>query len=110
MHFQNLKDLGWKKKMIELRGEIEMKQPLWIKNLLVANLPEDMIAEFTKLSEKLPNAFSYKLMSWLLDNKDFNEDQLIEMKGVFKKAGLFFNLRKLAQANGYENLKKELMR
>lgn len=110
------KDLGWKKKMIEraISGEIEIETSREVMDkellLLVANLPEDMIAEFTKLSEKLPNAFSYKLMSWLLDNKDFNEDQLIEMKDVFKKAGLFFNLRKLAQANGYNKLKDSLMK
>ena len=47
-------------------------------------------------------------MVWLLENKEFSEEDLIEMKDVFKKAGLYFNLVKLAKQNNYNKLTEEL--
>lgn len=101
------KDLGWQSKMINsaLDGEItfEKTNEVYDKELLllVSNLPEDLIVKLTKLSKNMPNTFSYKIMCWLLENKEFSEEELIEMKDVMKKAGLFFTLRKIAKENNY---------
>ena len=73
--------------------------------VLVANLPENLIVKLTKLQQFMPNTFSYKIMVWLLENKDpFNEEDLIAMKDVFKRAGLYFNLKKIANENNYTSL------
>ena len=108
------KDLGWKVKMIEkaVSGEIkfEINRKVFDNELVAAlsQLPEDQVVKMTKLSDKMPNAFSYKTMMWLLENKEFSEEDLIEMKDVFKKAGLYFNLVKLAKQNNYNKLTEEL--
>lgn len=108
------KDLGWQLKMINqaANGEItfEKTNAVYEKELLmlVAAIPEDLVVKLTKLAKYAPNTFSYKIMTWLLQNRDFTEMQLIEMKDLFKKAGMYFILRKEAQDKGYNMLLEAL--
>jgi hypothetical protein len=69
---------------------------------------ENNFVKFTKLYKYAPNAFSYKIMNWVLMNKYFNENDFIEMKDVFKRAGCLFQLKKIAKENNYTELSKVL--
>jgi hypothetical protein len=75
---------------------------------LVTNMNENNFVKFTKLYKYAPNAFSYKIMNWVLMNKYFNENDFIEMKDVFKRAGCLFQLKKIAKENNYTELSKVL--
>lgn len=107
-------DLGWQIKMINraVNGEITLTKSGQVYDkeivLLISKLPESEVVKLTKLSNAMPNTFSYKAVKWMLDNKDFSEDNLIEMLDVIKKAGLWFDLMKIARDNNYENLKNAM--
>lgn len=107
-------DFGWKLKMLHdvENGKINILETgATMDNEmlhLINKLPETEIVAFTKLSNKLKNAFSGKIMMWLLKNKSFSEEELIEMFPVFKKAGLYFEIKKLAREENYEKLKELL--
>lgn len=108
------KDLGWQQKLINNAINREIKFEKSTKSfeneliLLCSNLPEDLIVKLSKFSNMSANSFSYRVMFWLLENKDFSEDQLIEMKDLFKKAGMFINLKKHAKDNSFDKLIQEL--
>lgn len=104
------KDLGWILNMINNveSGNITLQETT--KNLeneilpLLNNLPEDAIVTLVKFSDKLKNTFNYRIMKYLLENKSFSEKQLIEILPEFKQAGMYFDLKKFAQANNYKEL------
>lgn len=103
-------DLGWVIKMVKaaVSGEIKLEKTTAVfdKEVLrfVANAPESVIADFIKLREYMPNALSYKVLSWILVNKDFNEDTLIDLKDIFKRAGMFFELKRFAKNKDFNKL------
>lgn len=103
-------DLGWVIKMIKaaVSGEIKLEKTTAVfdKEVLrfVANAPESVVVDFIKLREYMPNALSYKVLSWVLVNKDFDEDTLIDLKDVFKKAGMFFELKRFAKNKDFDKL------
>lgn len=107
-------DLGWQIKMIDraVKGEITLLKTGQVFDkeivLLMSKLPEREILKLVSLSYAMPNTFSYKVVKWMLDNKDFSEDDLIEMKDTIKKAGLWFDLMKIAKENNYEKLKNAM--
>ena len=72
--------------------------------LLLNKLPEDQIIKFISLRQYMPIAFSSTVLAWLLKNKSFSEDQFIEMKELYKQAGLGITLRKFAIQNDYKKL------
>ena len=77
------KDLGWQAEMIHkvVSGEITIEKTTKTIDSdmvqLAANISESMFVELTKIYDTLSQTFfSYKIMSWALINKYFNEDQL----------------------------------
>ena len=107
-------DLGWLIKMIDdavdgvksyntYSGSLDLEM---VK--LIGALPEDVATKLFKLKTLLPNAFSYKVVAWSLENKSFNESQLIEIVDTVKKSGNLIRLKTLAKHNGYNNLLKLL--
>jgi len=107
-------DLGWVCKMVDsaVNGDIQFNKTLKVEETdvikLIASLPEDYVVKLTKLSNIFKNLFSYKIMFWALENKQFSEDQLIEMKDIFKQAGLLITLKKFAVKHGYTDLENAL--
>lgn len=107
-------DLGWILKMLNNAetGEISLvkTRETFDSDLVkfIANIPESTVVKVIKLREYMPNAVSYKVLSWSLVNKDFSEDDLIEVKDTFKAAGLFFELKKFAKQKEYNRLLNNL--
>jgi len=108
------RDLGWKERMINsaLSGDIKFRKTTatFEKDILMffSMLPRDLVAKFLTLRDYMPNAISYKVMLWVMENKDFTEENYITALSAFKSAGLFFNLKKLAKQNDYKKLEEAM--
>ena len=107
-------DLGWQIKMIDDAVDGVKSYNVYSGSLdlemvkLIGALPEDVVIKLFKLKTLLPNAFSYKVVAWSLENKSFSENQLIEIVDTVKKSGNLIRLKTLAKHNGYNNLLKLL--
>ena len=108
------KDLGWKKEMIEkaLSGKIDLRMTTdSFENDLIklfTFLPEDLVSKVLMLRDKMPNALSYKVMSWVIEYKDFSEADYISALDAFKKSGLIFEIMKIAKQNNYTKLQEAI--
>ena len=105
------KDLGWINTMLQRVKNNEITLNPTTKQLdtqllkLLSVVSEDTCSIIFEIGQKyFPNAFSYKLMGWLLNNKAFDESHLITGKDLFVKAGLKINLKNIAKQNDYKKL------
>lgn len=104
------KDLGWVIKMINkaVSGEISLYKTTSVfdRDLIkfIAAMPESVVVSTLKLKEYMPNAVSYKVLYWTLQHKDLSEDDLIELKDIFKSSGMYFELKRFARTKEYNRL------
>lgn len=108
-------DLGWVNKMLDkaMYKEIKLKKVMdtFDDKLVycVSKLPEELLLKLFSLSEEsFPNALSYKIMVYVLNNNNLSEHSIISLIERFKKAGLYFELKKYAERFEMDDLLKKL--
>lgn len=105
------KDLGWISKMIDnvVSHEIILvSSPVKLEEILTMfnALPEPICVKAMEMSGIIKEFSSYRVLSWLIENKDFTETELSGMYPMLKKSGLHFAVKKLAERKEYLELLK----
>jgi len=103
--------LGWKLKMLE-EAEHENIKLVPSSNtidkemkMLIAELPEDEISHlFNVATIYNKNALSYSVLEYCLENKEFEEDFIINNINVFKEAGLLNAVLKYSKDRKFESV------
>jgi len=110
------KNLLWQEEKINdaLSGNIKINTSYeQFDNLLASYLtkiPEDLICKIFKLRDYMPNAFSSKMLMYILSYKKLSEEQLIQLISVYQKSGAILTLQKYATDNEYTKLDEEIRR
>ena len=109
-------DTAWKNNMIDkaINGEIKFKTEVCkageslVKLFSNISTTNAMILKICQLSKFSPSSFNYEVMKYVLIYKNLGEDDLIKLIDLFKKAGLIFELKKIAKASGFSHLESLL--